>query len=89
MQYLVFLTKPFEVECSLAGRQCLLFRATLFKKKSRREVTHHIKLHKKPLFFFYPWLFIYIDNFRVILKIDDAALSNQCMRRNAQVRLIG
>ena len=39
-------------------------------------------------FFFFLWLIIYFDNFRVILKIDDAALSrprpNQCTRRNAQ-----
>ena len=40
-------------------------------------------------YYFHLWLFIYIDNFRVILKIDDNALSNQCMRRNAQVRLVG
>ena len=63
----------------------------LYLKKSNQKSCSPHRVTQETTIFFYLWLLIYIDNFRVILKIDDAALSrprpNQCTRRNAQVRL--
>ena len=60
------------VECSLAGNQFSLFRATLFKKVKKsyspRRVTQETTI------FFVVISYIYIDNFRLILKIDEPIL---------------
>ena len=57
--------KNTRVECSLAGHQFLLFRATLFRKVIEENVTHHTELHNKPLVF--SFFFFVISYISIIL----------------------